>query len=469
MNKYKKLINNSIIFTIGNFGSKLISFFMVPLYTSYLTTSEYGTADLMTTTKNLLLPFLTLEIGQAALRFAIETDQEEEKETILSNIIAFEVVIAFVITIALLILKILNYLELNSVFFILLLIFSIFNNTLSQYMRGVGLVKQFAVNGILMTIVTVISNIILLVYFQTGIYGYLLSMIIALIASNLYICYSISKKVRLWNFHPQLDNLVKMLRFSIPIVPTSSMWWIINSSTRYFILFFLDASANGLFAVANKIPSVVSMIISLFSQSWQLSSFEEFESEDKDTFYSNIFNTYSSSLFIISSIIIMFLKPVYAIFINSSFYEGWKVTPFLIFAVIYQGFSSFLGTNYTASKQTKGAFTTSIHGGIISIITSLIFLPLFGIIGAGISSFLSFFGMFMIRIFDTKKYVKLKINLRNFIFNNIMFILQTITLFIFEDLVLFIIQGIMWVVLLAGNKDVLALIWKQLLTILKRK
>lgn len=46
MNKYKKLLSNSLIFTLGNLGSKLLVFILVPLYTYALTPKEYGFADL---------------------------------------------------------------------------------------------------------------------------------------------------------------------------------------------------------------------------------------------------------------------------------------------------------------------------------------------------------------------------------------------------------------------------------------
>ena len=82
MNRYKKLIKNTALITVGNFASKLLTFFLLPLYTAILTTAEYGVADLMTTTVNLITPFFTLIISEAVMRFAL--DKECDKKQVLS-------------------------------------------------------------------------------------------------------------------------------------------------------------------------------------------------------------------------------------------------------------------------------------------------------------------------------------------------------------------------------------------------
>ncbi|MCE2197920.1 hypothetical protein GPX82_02235 [Streptococcus thermophilus] len=75
MNKYKKLLSNSLVFTIGNLVSKLLVFLLVPLYTYAMTPQEYGMADLYQTTASILLPLITMNIFDATLRFAMEKSQ----------------------------------------------------------------------------------------------------------------------------------------------------------------------------------------------------------------------------------------------------------------------------------------------------------------------------------------------------------------------------------------------------------
>lgn len=463
MNRYRKLINNSIIFTIGNFGSKIISFLMVPLYTHLLSTSEYGTVDLISTTIGLLLPLLTLELGQAALRYAVETKNEIEKNKIFSILTVHILIITILGVLALTVFYYLNLFNNYGLLFIVLLISRLMNNLYSEYIRGIGLIKEFAINGILMTLITVVSNIILLVYLGLREEGYIISLIIATLGSNLYLFYAFKGKERLSEFNVDKSLQRKMLRYSIPTIPNSAMWWIISGSTRYFILYFAGATGNGLYAVANKIPSLISMVTGIFSQSWQLSSFEEYESKDKNQFYSNTFNIYWVFLFLSGSAILIILKPLLSFLVEESFYESWKIVPILLYAVIYQSFASFLGTNYSASKKTKGAFTTSVYAGVVSLISSIIFIPLFGTIGASISSALSFLTMFGIRMIDTRKYVEISINLKEFLFSNLIYIVQTIALFTLEGIKLIILEALLFLSLLLINKNVIMKIFNVFL------
>ncbi|AZP04909.1 lipopolysaccharide biosynthesis protein [Jeotgalibaca ciconiae] len=461
MNRYNKLIGNSLIFTIGSFGSKIISFIMVPFYTHLLSAEEYGIVDLIITTISFLIPLTTLELGQAALRFGIDIKSEDENSNVFSNISMYGIVVSLTILI-LGLLGISIYQPKNNLLllFLILLIFSIFNTLYSQYIRGIGLIKQFALNGILMTLITVSSNIIFIVILKYKIEGYILSLIFSNVFSTLYLFYSAEGIKKVKKFAPDQKLMKKMLKFSIPIIPDTAMWWIITGSARYFILIFIGSAANGIYAVASKIPSIISLVTGIFSQAWQISYFEEYGSEDKDTFYSKVFNVYSMALFTIGSATIVVIKPLIKFLVEESFYESWKITPLLVVAVIYQSLSNFIGTNYTASKETKGTLITSVTAGGVSLITSIIFVPIFGMIGAGLSSVVCFFFMFIIRLKDTKRFVDIKINKTQFVLNNFIYGIQIIVLFYNEGVSLFIIELLLFLCLLLINQKNIKLILK---------
>ena len=77
----------------------------------------------------------------------------------------------------------------------------------------------------------------------------------------------------------------EMLVYCIPMIPNSIMWWITDASDKYMIAFFVGVSSNGIYALAKKIPSVLSMLHSVFFQAWQLSAVEESEAKDKSHYY----------------------------------------------------------------------------------------------------------------------------------------------------------------------------------------
>ncbi|WP_448668163.1 lipopolysaccharide biosynthesis protein [Aerococcus viridans] len=451
-NKYKKLVGNTALFAVGNFGSKIISLLMVPLYTRQLSTAQYGTVDILLTTINLLIPFITLELGQAAMRLAIESKTPSEKDKIYYNILSFSKWISLSLIILTPILYVLNIMKPYIILFMILLILTQFNVILGQFVRGLGYVKEYAFNGILQTVTVVVSNLIFLVLFNFKIDGYILSMILGNLISNIYL-FIISKGARVIGKRDlKSKSLIKeMALFSMPLIPNTTIWWIINGATRYFILFFLNSSANGLYAVANKIPTIISTVGNIFIQSWQLSSFEEYKSADKNEFNTNIFNLYSSFLFCLASGILVVLNPIIKIIISTEFYDSWKLVPFLLLGVIYQSLSGFLGVNYTASRATKGAFTSSIYGGIVSVISNVIFIPFFGLIGATFASFVSFFTMWLIRLVDTRKYTIIKINWCVFISTNIIFLLQIWMLFLTSGSKQIVIEAVLFLILIITN------------------
>ena len=453
MNSYKKLLNNSFLFAIGNFGSKIILLLLVPLYTYYLTTAEYGIVDLITTSTILLLPIVSANVFDAVLRFTM--DKEESQSQVLSNSLFVAVLgsIAAISLYPLLSLLKIDQDMLNYTYVILLL--QVFQNILSQFARGLGKIKVFAINGIWMTLVMSIANVILLTRYDMGIAGYLLSIVIANVASIGYLVVAL----KIWRFldlsHINKPLVKTMLAYALPIIPNSIMWWLISASNRYFILGFLTASANGIYAVANKVPAILSLVTSIFTQSWQLSAIEEYESEYKSEFYSKVFSYYSSLLFLGTSSILVVLKLFMASFIAPEYYEAWQSVPFLLLGVVFSSFSAFLGTNYLAAKETRGVFRTSVYGGAASLVLNYLLIPYFGLIGAGVANMISFAIMWILRIFDTKRYIVIVMNTQIMIANLVLVGCQIGILFLnlkFESL----IEMLFFALVFANNRELLS-------------
>ncbi|WP_318636215.1 lipopolysaccharide biosynthesis protein [Lacticaseibacillus rhamnosus] len=148
----------------------------------------------------------------------------------------------------------------------------------------------------------------------------------------------------------------KLLHYSIPLIPNSFSWWFTNDANRYFILFFVGAAGNGLYAVANKIPSILTVFFGIFSQAWQLSAVEEFESKDSEAFYSKIFNYMIFISAVGVSILLIILKPFMQVYTSPSFYSSWHFAPFLLIAAVFANLSTFLGTIFIAAKKLDKFF-----------------------------------------------------------------------------------------------------------------
>jgi O-antigen/teichoic acid export membrane protein len=228
----------------------------------------------------------------------------------------------------------------------------------------------------------------------------------------------------------------------------------------------LGASANGLFAVAQKIPSVLSIISSIFAQSWQLSAIEEYDSKDRSNFYSKVFNNYSLLMFIAVSAILVVLKLLMKNIMSINYYLAWEVIPYLLIGSIFNSFSVFLGTNYIAARETKGVFKTTIFGSTITVILGSILIPFIGINGAGVSIMLSSIIMWIIRIVDTKKYILMTIDMSKFSRCLLIITLQVLVLNLnFAIIYEFIVELILFIILLSMNKSYI----KNLYSMLSKK
>ncbi|WP_314065874.1 oligosaccharide flippase family protein [uncultured Vagococcus sp.] len=420
--KYKSLVNNSLIFAIGNIGSKLISFLMVPLYTRVLTESEFGTTDFLLTITSLLLPVVSLNIFESVIRFLLTKDSSKSK--IFSNaffISCISSILIIIVTIPLY----LYYKNTLIIYLGILLIAQLHQSVLAQYARGSGFIKEYAINGIVMTVGLVLMNIILLVIFNFKIEGYLISIIFSNIVSIVYLSIKVKIFKEIVIDSIEILELKKMLLYSLPLIPHSLMWWVINAASRFLIIYFLSTAANGLFAVASKIPTILNVIYSIFIQAWQVSAFEEFESSDNEGFYSNVFQYLSTAILIVASVILLVVKPLTMIIASPAFFESWNIVPLLLLATVFSCFSTFYGTIYTAAMKTTRVLVSSLVGGILTVVLSLGLIPITGLIGAATANCFGFFIMWIVRIIDTKTIVSIRIS-KSFIMGLCVLVFQVI-------------------------------------------
>ena len=404
-NRYNKLAKNTVIYAIGNFGSKILSFLIVPLYTYVLTTQEYGTVDLFTTTVGLILPFITLSIQEALMRFML--GKEVAGETAVSNSFLIFLLgsIASVLFLPIYFLVFKSWQNVG--LFYAFLIVSSFTQIFSQYLRSSGNMVSFTVNGILVTVTTLISNLVLLLAVKMGLKGYLISFLIAQIVSAIYIIVKgqILRQIRYRYFDKAI--LRGMLRYSIPLIPNGLMWWAMAGGDKYIINHFLGNSANGIYSLAMKIPAIINMVYALFYQAWQMSAIEEQSADDKGDFYTNILKATNAMLSISVVAIMICVKPLYLWVMNDSFKVAWMYVPILSLAAVVSCYGSFFGVVYAVNKNTKMASVTTFVGAVVNIGFNLIFVQMLGLQGIAIGTLLGYVVVAVIRARDTYREIKI--------------------------------------------------------------
>lgn len=459
MNKYKRLINNSLIFTVGNFSSKLLLFFLVPVYTYYLSVKEFGTVDLLTSTISLLLPVFTLSVSQAVLRFVME--KSIDKGEVLVNSI-------FVVLNGNLLLLFLNpflmyFFPFDDFLFQFYIIFFLqsFYLLFLEYIRAIGKIRFYTLTSVLYAFNLIVCNFIFLILLNLNILGYLYSIIISysICVILMLIFGEILQEIDVYKI--KINTLKSIIYFCIPLIPNSLMWWIMGLSDRYIVSFYLGLSANGLYAIATKIPSILNIIHTIFFQAWQLSAIEESNSDQKSVFYSTVFNVFSIMMLSTVSLILVNLKFIISLLLNKDYFVTWQYVPMLLIGVVFSSFSGFLGMNYIASKETKGLFKTSAYGAILNFVLNLILIPIIGINGATFSTMLSFLVIWVIRLKDTRNFVRIKINFRKIVVTFIIIGIQIVILYFQIDYE-YLVQVFLFIIIIIFNSKDLNLLIKKM-------
>ena len=285
------------------------------------------------------------------------------------------------------------------------------------------------------TFVMASSNIVLLKYLKMGINGYFLAMFIGYVVSVLILFFG-GNIYRFFDIKAADRSLQKkMIAYSLPLIPNSIMWWMMNAADKYVILALIGSNANGIYAVAGKLPTIISTFTTIFMQAWQVSAISESDAKDKNNFYSNVFNALTIALCMIVSGILIILKPFLAVVINSTYTDAWKYVPFLLLSASFSSFSAFLGTNYTAMGKTGGALKTTLVGGLLNVVLNVVFIKMIGLNGAALATAVSFFVVWQMRVYNTKQFVKIDIDVKNILFSSILIALQIIAVYCFNSLI----------------------------------
>lgn len=421
--RYKKLGKNTALMVIGNFASKILTFLLLPLYTYCLTTTEYGISDLMTTTINLCLPFLTLTISESVLRLTLDKNSDKKQIFTITSVV---IVLGFgVLVFSSPVWKRLVPFEEYFVYFLLYYFAMVLSNTAQQFTKGLEHVDVFVMSGIITTFATCMWNLVLLLIFQMGIRGYLIAYILGYTTSFLYIF----MKEKLWNYWlpvRTVDTGVvrEILAYCVPLIPNSISWWISDSSDRYMLDFFWGASVLGVYAIAYKIPSIISILSTILTSAWQISAVDDFGSKESRDFFSDVYQKYASVYVMVSSVIILFIKVIAKILFSGEFYEAWKYAIILMVAVVFQALNGFLGIIYAASKKTKTIFITTILGAGTNIVLNILLIPSMGALGAAVATMISYMAVWITRLIDSRKILPIRINYKVDIISYLLILVQ---------------------------------------------
>lgn len=472
MNKYKYLLKNIGLLTLSSFVTKLLSFFLVPLYTNILSTTEYGTYDLFNTTIGVLLPILTLNIQEAIMRFSI--DSKYDRKSIVTVAVRCLIFSNFIVILGLII----NYMfafsliaKQYAVFFFLMFLSQSLSGMITMYVRGIDKISDLSVSSVIASVITICLNVAFLAFFHLGLIGYFMANTIGPMVQSFYLIIK-AQVLRDIKFRQSyLSEKNEMVNYSKPLIANSTAWWVNNASDRYIVVFFCGLAENGIYSVASKIPSILNMFQIIFNQAWTLSAVKDFDPEDKNGFFTNTYKAYNCMMVIVCSGIIAFDKVLTRFLYAKDFYVAWKYVPWLTIAIVFGAMSGYIGGFFAAVKDSKIFAKSTIYGAITNVMLNLILTPIMGALGAAIATAASYFEVWIFRYLHSRRYIKIKINIPRDLITYLLLIFQSIILLVeMKNSCMYILEfGIFILIVLLYYKEIILLLNKGRKSIKKRE
>ena len=422
-NKYGRLISNTFIFAVGTFTSKLLVLLLMPLYTSILSTEQYGISDLLTQTANLIIPLACVGICDAILRFAI--DSEDKKKVFSTALCVIFGGSALLVAISPL-LTFVGYFDGYVWLICAYVICANLHSACAQYLRAKGRISAFTVQGIVNTALTIIYNILFLIVFDMGVTGYVLSVVAAdfTVTLGLLVFCGLWRDFSLKCFDKSV--LRGMLKFSIPYIPTTMLWLITSVSDRFIVTYFCGEDANGLYSASYKIPTLLTLVCGIFIEAWQISAVRDSgkELKEKEDFFGKVYSYYLCVLVVGASFIIAASQIFTRILLADAYYSSWQYIPVLTVATMFSALSSFMGSVYFLEKKSIYSMLTALTGAVVNIVLNFALIPDHGAMGAAVATLISYLTVYAVRVVDTRRYVVFNTHNLKLIINTALLVLE---------------------------------------------
>ncbi|OPX44826.1 polysaccharide biosynthesis protein [Ruminiclostridium hungatei] len=415
MSREKTLAKNSVIYMTGTLSSKLLVFLLLPIYTAYLSTSEYGYYDVICTTVLMIVPIVSVQIYDGIYRFSLDSgDDRSVSDKYITNAL-FIIIIAVLMTVPLAIAA--NYffkIEFFYLIYLQILATCIFN-TWQMIARGLKKNMLFAVSGIIMTFLMLLLNILFIVVLHYSVRALILSNIVSMSAAFIYMEVKLRVFRQISVNYINMKTIKELIAYTIPLIPNTISWWILNLSNRYIIIYCLGNDYNGIFAVASKFPSILMTVNMIFNYAWQDTAIYEKNSSDRDQFYSKMLNYFLRLQLGVLLIIFPFVKLFSAIAIGKEFADAVNYVPYLLIGAFFQFFMTFFSSFYYVFKKTGHLLYTTLIASGINIVVTLLLVSSLKIYAACMANIVSSFIVVVIRYFyvNAKFKIRIKISLKS--------------------------------------------------------
>jgi len=383
---------------IGEIVPKVIGLFLMPIFTRYLSPEDYGIMSYTESMAVFMYAFAILSLNSYLLRNYSEISSEIEKKKFVGNlfvfIISYNVVVMLVFSVGLsIVFKVMEIqVDFFPYMFLALLtnffnIFSVIPMALYRIQEKVG---KFVRLSLMNTLLQIILSLLLIITFDQGILGrYYGILIVSILFAGVYL--NLMRKEVIFNFNYQ--QIREALKFSLPLVPASISFLLLDISDRLILEQYVSLNEMGIYSIAYTLGFAVNVVIVGGYKSFETVLFKSVKEENFIHIFYDIKNIFLFFVFSIGLLFLLFSQEILYIMATTDFYKAYMLVPIIVVAAVIKGLYMLYGVLIMVKRKTKMLSMAVVLGALVNIGTNIMFIPTYGIMAAAISTVFGFLTM----------------------------------------------------------------------------
>lgn len=412
----KRIGKNSLGFSVGTILTQAIGFFLIPVYTRYLTPDDYGIIALAAAVGSILTIFYLLGLNGALTRFYYDYshDKKELKEYV-GTITLSVIGISFIFTLLLslfgepLFAMLIKDIPFNP--YILLVLWTVFFGTLLGFPLGLYQVRERSFTYSLLNVLRFIISVSLILYFvvflKEGALGSLKGGFFSAIIFFIIACFLLKKDLA---FKIKIKKLKESLHFGLPLVPSALGGWILTLMDRIFLNHYSTLAVVGIYSLGYQIGSVMILIATSINFAWVpffMSTAKE-KGEEAKNIFSRLTTYYMVVILFIGLAISLFAKDIIFLMATPKYYDAYKIIPIIVGTYVLNGMYYMVGTQIFYTKKTKYFPLVIFSSALLNILFNYLWIPNYGMMGAAWATLVSFAFMFLFMYIISHKLYPIK-------------------------------------------------------------
>ncbi len=413
--KIQHTVKHTLIYGVGNIATKLVGVILLPLYTEYISLTEYGILGIIEITVLIATQVLVFGFPQAYLRFYDIDEFREKRESLLSTILAFLVVVGLVIEIFVLSFsnQIASVFERSSDFqkFIELSVHIIFlriiSATLLNALRAENRSGIYAFSNVLRLVFTLFCNIYFIAFLGWGLNGILYSYIIGEAVLIVIVVPTMLKRLTLSiSFH----FISPALAFGIPLIFTGFAHMLLNIGDRYIIKLLINYEEVGLYDLGYRIAGILNtLVIQSFSLGFLPIAYKYYGQPGDKRYYQKLMTYYFFAVCWAGLALSIFSENIIKTFaLNQDFFPAYTVVPLIVLGYVFSGGNTIANIGLYLKQKTKIIAYNTIFAALLNIALNFILVPELKMKGAAMATVMSFVILYMVSIYFANRSYKIK-------------------------------------------------------------